>query len=178
MERKISCFGGPGIPACVSVSTGRNACATSSGAVMRPLFFAAVFASAAIAQPIGPVVPATGGEMPGKPVGQASVQPVGTRLPTVGKTLPKVGTPLGEPGGPNNPFGGEWPTSIDPNLVIAPYPGQKNPTADFWDRLQDRWAKLFPPSAKPPSTYIPGLTRRNRERREREQALLERRMRD
>lgn len=124
-------------------------------------------------------VPKQSYEMPGKPVGQPSVQPVGTQLPKVGNQLPRTGTSPGQPGGVNSPFGGGagWPT-VDPALVVAPYPGDKKPAADFWDRLQDRWAKLFAPPPRPPSVYVPGITRRNRERREAREMDLERRWRD
>jgi hypothetical protein len=121
-----------------------------------------------------PGVPAAGYEMPGVPVGKPSTlqpvgSPVGTRLPNVGTQLPQATT--------SNPFNGNWP-SIDQDLVVAPYPGMKKESADFWDRLAERWAALLTPPPPPPTKWIPGTTRRARERRERQQELLERRMRD
>jgi hypothetical protein len=146
--------------------------------------FGAVFAfgvvSAAVAQ--APVSTA-GYNMPGTAVGKPSVQPVGapvgSRLPDVGTRLPPaVGQGAGQ-----SPFGGAWPTpdpkTVDPKSVVAPYPMQPAPASDFWDKLQQRWATLFDPP-KPPQTnnWVPGLSRRARERRERAEAALERWQRD
>jgi hypothetical protein len=118
--------------------------------------------------------------MPGKPVGTPSVQPVGTRLPSVGTQLPKVGQPPSGYNGskPNSPFaqGGNWPTNVDPNLVVAPYPTPKLDSDGFWDKLYQRWLVLFEDDKKAQPTWVPGISRRNRERREKEQEV--RRMRD
>jgi hypothetical protein len=116
--------------------------------------------------------------MPGKPVGTPSVQPVGSQLPTVGTHLPKVGEPLKNGKLPNSPFVGEgWPTP-DPNLIVAPYPTLNPNSNTFWDRLYQRWLHLFTDNPKPATGYFPSLTRRARERREREQELALRRLRD
>jgi hypothetical protein len=124
-----------------------------------------------------PGVPAAGFEMPGTAVGRPSVQavgsPVGSRLPTVGTKLPPaVGADAAK-----NPFAGNWPT-VDPKVVVAPYPTQPTQAADFWDKLQQRWAALFDPPKPPQTTWVPGTTRRARERRERAEATLERWQRD
>jgi hypothetical protein len=146
----------------------------------------AVFAFAAQASAQGPMavpatkpgVPPAGYEMPGTSVGRPSVKPVGS---PVGTRLPDVGTKLGSAVGgygPNSPFGGQWPTGIDPNQVVAPYPQQPSPAADFWDKLQQRWAAIFDPPKPPETKWIPGTTRRARERRERYEATMERWQRD
>jgi hypothetical protein len=142
-----------------------------------------VFGAAAPAQgptavpATAPGVPAAGFEMPGTAVGRPSVQPVGspvgTRLPTVGtQTPPAVG-----PSSIRNPFAGNWP-NVDPSQVVAPFPTQQGPTADFWDKLLERWGALFDPPKPPQTTWVPGTTRRARERRERAEAMLERWRRD
>jgi len=124
-----------------------------------------------------PGVPAAGFEMPGTTVGRPSLQPVGSpvgdRLPSVGSKLPaSVGG-----GAASNPFNGNWPT-VDPKMVVAPFPQPPSPAADFWDNLQQRWATFFAPPAPPKSGWIPGLSRRARERRERAEATMERWHRD
>jgi hypothetical protein len=118
--------------------------------------------------------------MPGTPVGTPSVQPVGTRLPSVGNPLPKVGQPPtgyngAKPGTTaDSPFGqGNWP-SIDPNLVVAPYPTPKLNSDNFWDKLYQRWLVLFTDDNKDKPTWVPGISRRNRERREKEQMMMRR----
>jgi hypothetical protein len=63
-------------------------------------------------------------------------------------------------------------------MVVAPYPTQPSPASDFWDRLQQRWAALFETPKPPQTTWVPGTTRRARERRERAEAMLERWHRD
>jgi hypothetical protein len=121
--------------------------------------------------------------MPGKPVGLASVQPVGTRLPTVGTTLPKVGSSLpgygatpSIPATADNPFQGNFP-KVDPDLVVAPYPTETKQD-DFWDELLKRWAVAFGGNKPPTPQWTPGIARRNRERaRERERQEMMRRMR-
>ena len=106
--------------------------------------------------------------MPGKPVGLASVQPVGTRLPSVGTRLPSVGSKLPGYGdkpaatGTPNPFQGNYP-KVDPNLVVAPYPTEQKQD-DFWDSLLKRWSMSFAGDKPPTPQYTPGLARRNRER--------------
>lgn len=118
--------------------------------------------------------------MPGQAVGTPSVQPVGTRLPNVGTQLPKVGQPPSGYNGGNSttsPFNqGNWPTP-DPNLVVAPYPTPKLNSDSYWDKLYQRWLVLFTDDNKDKPTWVPGISRRNRERREKELAAM-RRMRD
>lgn len=119
--------------------------------------------------------------MPGTPVGLPSVAPVGNRLPQVGSQLPRVGTsPSGYNGAnPNSPFvGKDWPKP-DPNLVVAPYPTPNLKTDSFWDKLLERWQVLFAGDQKPPtSTWTPGISRRNRERKEKREEELMRWRRD
>lgn len=138
---------------------------------MRGLFaWAAVVITLAVAEPASAQV------MPGKAVGVPSVQPVGTRLPTVGTQLPRVGQPPGAPGNkpPESPFTqGNWPTP-DPNLVIAPYPTPKLDSGNFWDRLYQRWLVLFTDDPQPTPNWVPGISRRNRERREKREEMLRR----
>ena len=138
----------------------------------------AVFAFAAMSAAQSPTpTPTARYEMPGSAVGRPSVQPVGS---PVGTRLPDVGTKLGSAVGgygPNSPFGGQWPT-VDPNQVVAPYPQQPGPAADFWDKLAQRWAASFDPPKPPETKWIPGTTRRARERRERYEAAMERWHRD
>lgn len=132
----------------------------------------AVAQTAPITPGTPPGVPPAGFEMPGTPVGKPSVStvgsPVGTRLPTVGTKVPQATA--------SNPFTGNWP-SVDPTQVVAPFPGMKKDSLDFWDRLNERWAALFTPPP-PQSNFVPGLSRRARERREKLQVEQERRMRD
>lgn len=149
--------------------------------------FGAVFVfgvvSATVAQGPTPVpatqsgIPAAGFEMPGTSVGRPSVSPVGspvgTRLPDVGSKLPSS---IGG-GAASNPFAGNWPT-VDPKTVVAPFPQQPSPTADFWDKLMLRWAATFDPPKPPQTGWVPGLSRRARERRERAEAMMERWRRD
>jgi hypothetical protein len=121
----------------------------------------------------------TSGNMPGKAVGSPSVQPVGTRLPQTGSQLPKVGQPPSGYNGsrPNTPFQGDnWPKP-DPNLVVAPYPTPNLGTDGFWDKLYKRWLTLFDDKNSTQPTWVPGIARRNRERREKYEAEM-RRMRD
>jgi hypothetical protein len=104
--------------------------------------------------------------MPGRAVGTPLLMPVGQSLPTPGQP---VGT------GPNgipaalSPFGPS-PNGqpFDLKNVIAPYPGMPKPPPSFWDRLEERWMKLFE-SDKPavrPTPWVPGISRRDRERKE------------
>ncbi len=92
--------------------------------------------------------------------------PIGTRQLPVGS---QVGT------GPNgipsalSPFG-QTPTGapFDLKNVIAPYPGMPKPPPSFWDRLEERWMKLFESDtpAVRPIQWVPGIARRNKERKD------------
>lgn len=118
----------------------------------------------------------TSGTTPGKPVGAPSVQPVGTRLPQTGTQLPKVGQPPSGYNGqkPNSPFQGDkWPTP-DPSLVVAPYPTPNLSSDNFWDKLYKRWLTLFDDKNTTQPTWVPGISRRNRERREKYEAEMRR----
>ncbi len=118
------------------------------------------------------------GQMPGIGVGKpVMLQPVGNQLPQVGTAVPRVGS---NPTGLNmsqqnkqDPFGlnglGIKPSQLafDPKDVISPYPQMPNGETSFWDRVYDRWLGLFGMDA--PATrgnWTPGLSRRNKERRE------------
>lgn len=108
--------------------------------------------------------------MPGTPVGRPLVQPVGSRLP---QAVPSVGEKVGTgPGGipgtldPLGPKPDGKPIPLD--NIVAPYPGMKKPEPTFWEKLEARWFALFQ-SDRPavrPSNWTPGLSRRNRERKE------------
>jgi len=118
------------------------------------------------------------GQMPGIGVGRpVMLQPVGNQLPRVGTALPRVGT---NPNGLNmsqqnkqDPFGlnglGIKPSQLafDPKDVISPYPQMPSGETSFWDRVYDRWLGLFGTDAPATSSnWTPGLSRRNKERRE------------
>ena len=132
----------------------------------------AVFATAVSAQ-----TPQQSAVMPGTPVGTPSVQPIGSRLPSVGTQPPRVGQPLQSGKLPASPFVGDgWP-KVDPNLVVAPYPTPPSTSNSFWDKLYQRWMHIFVDDTRPNPTYTPGISRRNRERREKREEEM-RRMRD
>ena len=105
----------------------------------------------------------------GTPVGRAAIAPVGTQQPQVGTQFPKVGQPAGFMG-TDGKFTIEKPMQqvVDPKAVVAPYPGMPGEEPDFWDRLYARSLKVM--GMNQPvivqKNYTPGLSRRNRERRE------------
>jgi hypothetical protein len=118
--------------------------------------------------------------MPGTPVGRPLVTPVGSRLP---QAVPGVGERVGTgPGGipsgldPLGPRPDGTPIRIE--NVVAPYPGMPKPEATFWERLEARWFALFQsdrPAVRASNTWTPGLSRRNRERREQREEEARRR---
>ncbi len=105
----------------------------------------------------------------GTPVGRPAILPVGTQLEGVGTKFPKVGRPAGYYG-TDGQFTTEKPIqpAVDLKAVVAPYPGMPGEGKDFWDRLYDRSMKFM--GLNQPKivqqNYTPGLSRRNRERRE------------
>ena len=105
----------------------------------------------------------------GTPVGRQTIGPVGTQQPQVGTQFPKVGQPAGY-NGPDGKFTTEKPVqqTVDPKVVVAPYPGMPGEAPDFWDRLYDRSMKAM--GLNQPTivqkNWTPGLSRRNRARRE------------
>jgi hypothetical protein len=79
---------------------------------------------------------------------------------------------------PSSPFTGDnWPKP-DPNLVVAPYPTPKLNSDSFWDKLYARWMTWFAGDQTPPTTWTPGISRRNRERKEKREEELMRWRRD
>ncbi len=75
---------------------------------------------------------------------------------------------------PNSPFQGDkWPTP-DPSLVVAPYPTPNLSSDNFWDKLYKRWLTLFDDKNTTQPTWVPGISRRNRERREKYEAEMRR----
>jgi hypothetical protein len=130
-----------------------------------------ILASSSFAQTANPF----GSSMPGQRVGSAMVGPVGQQLPKVGSQLPKVGNAPGTTvPKQQDAFGlqgyGIKPSQLafDPKNIVSPYPlGPAGQEKDFWDKLYDRWLGLFESDTPTPSrNYTPGLTRRNRERKE------------
>jgi hypothetical protein len=107
-------------------------------------------------------------QMPGTPVGKPIVSPVGSQI---NKAAQQVGTAVGTgPGGVPAPLDPRAPKpagqEVDLKNVIAPYPGMPKPEMNFWQKLEDRWFKLFEsdqPAVRPPQ-WTPGIARRNRER--------------
>ena len=105
----------------------------------------------------------------GTPVGRAMITPVGTQQEGVGTKFPKVGQPAGYRG-TDGTITTEKPAqpNVDLKNVVAPYPGMPGEGPDFWDRLYDRSMRAM--GINQPKivqqNYTPGLSRRNRERRE------------
>ncbi len=126
---------------------------------------AAVVAGAALGQQGQPVViPPSMPGMPGREVGKPITMPIGSRLPTAGAPvgtgpngIPSALSPFGQQ--PNQP-------QFDLKNVIAPYPGMPKPPPSFWDKLEERWFKLFESDtpAVRPTPWVPGIARRNKER--------------
>jgi len=105
----------------------------------------------------------------GVQVGRPMINPVGNQFEKVGAQFPKVGKPAGFYGA-NGQFTTEKPVqpAVDLKNVVAPYPGMPGEGKDFWDRLYDRSTKFMgidqPKIVQ--QNWTPGLSRRNRERRE------------
>ena len=81
------------------------------------------------------------------------------------------GTPVGTgPGGIPSPLDPRAPAPpgqvIDLKNVVAPYPGMPKPPPSIWEQLEQRWFALFQSDqpAQKPTTWTPGIGRRNRER--------------
>jgi hypothetical protein len=136
---------------------------------MRPLAAWALAggAAAALAGPLAAQQP-DAAQMPGTPVGTPLVQPVGAKIP---QAVPAAGAPVGTgPGGIPGPLDPRAPMPpgqvIDLTNVVAPYPGMPKPPPSFWDQLQQRWFALFQSDqpAQKPTTWTPGIGRRNRAR--------------
>jgi hypothetical protein len=113
--------------------------------------------------------------MPGTIVSRPSLAPVGTRLPNA---APKIGTPVGYTGPDGQPINpGQRPAGQIVNLnnlsapLVAPLPtdltGAKPKT--YLEQLFDKWKATFgfgPPAVTPPQTWTPGISRRNRDRKD------------
>jgi hypothetical protein len=114
--------------------------------------------------------------MPGVEVGKPyTIQPVGTRQPTVGTMQPRVGTAppnLQQSRTFSDPFGLKGTgiqssqLAFDPKNLSVPIPQVPGTEKDFWDRLYDRWLSIFESDPKPSTNWTPGIGRRNRDRKE------------
>ena len=97
------------------------------------------------------------------------ITPVGTQQERVGTQFPRVGQPAGYYGA-DGQFSVERPVQpkVDLKNVVAPYPSMPGEEPDFWDRLYNRSMRAM--GINQPKivqqNYTPGLSRRNRERRE------------
>lgn len=106
--------------------------------------------------------------MPGVPVGKPLLQPVGTQLPAAGQP---VGNRVGKAPG-DMPFIpdtiNQMPGQVDLSNVIAPLPEtmMAPPDPSLWDKFVAKFgASIGFVAPEPPSpTWIPGISRRNRER--------------
>jgi hypothetical protein len=149
------------------------------------MFAARVLACGGMAAAAGPLaaqqppqtvsVPPPTFQMPGTPIGTPIVRPVGGEIP---KAAPPAGAAVGTgAGGIPNPLDPRSPQPpgqlIDLKNVIAPYPGMPEPEPSFWQKLEQRWFALFQSDqpAQRPTTWTPGIGRRNRER-EKERAQM------
>jgi len=113
--------------------------------------------------------------MPGQVVGNG----YGTTV--VGQPTPKAAPPAGQPLGlpsdtammrrydPNRPYDSLKGTNLSRDQVIAPTGGATNET--IWTKVRSLFGYGKPPVQLAPqhSTYIPSLSRRNRERAEAKQ---------
>jgi hypothetical protein len=118
----------------------------------------------------------TGGTtMPGQVVGSytGTVNSVGQRLPDAAPPagLPVTSNPLMRPYDPTRPYDVFKGTSIDPKNVVAPLVGPDGRPVQPPDALDKLSAKLralftFNISAPERPPYVPGISRRNKERRE------------
>ncbi|MDY3552240.1 hypothetical protein R5W24_001320 [Gemmata sp. JC717] len=118
---------------------------------------------------------ATGFSTPGQVVGSYSgnVNPVGNRLPQVAPPVGQAitGNAQQRPYDPNHPYDAFKGSSFSPNDLVAPLvgpDGQPVQPPDALDRLSEKIKAFFvktpAPPARPP--YTPGISRRNKERRE------------
>ncbi len=116
--------------------------------------------------------PAAAQGMPGAVVGSGmTISPVGS------KNLPGVGSPVGGQVGngvsPPNMLGVN-PATVDPKLLAAPLPTQTATGQSLVARALAGVTSLFAPKpagtvARPP--WVPGISRRNRERAEQRAAF-------
>ena len=123
-----------------------------------------------------------GFSMPGQVVGSTTgvvgstsgtINPIGNRLPSV---APPVGQSITanaqqRPFDPNRPYDVFKGSSINPDDLVAPLVGADGKPIeppDALDRLSEKITAFFvkpaPPPPRPP--YVPGIGRRNKERRE------------
>ncbi|OWK45080.1 hypothetical protein FRUB_01411 [Fimbriiglobus ruber] len=108
--------------------------------------------------------------MPGTPVGQPLVMPVGAQI---SKAVPQAGAKVGTgPGGVPDMLNPKLPVPngqmLNLSNVIGPYPnmpGAPSAPPTFWDKLEQRWMNLFK-SDQPAerNNWTPGLARRNKAR--------------
>lgn len=146
----------------------------------------AVGAACAFGWTGGPATAQLRGPGPGPAAGTAPIpgQIVSTAfdLPTAGSPVPMaapqagtpVGSPLMRPYDPSKPLDVFKGTNIDPRSVVTPvsgFPGLATQQPDLLDRLYDKLTAVTqffrPTSPTPPRVYTPGISRRNKERRER-----------
>ena len=131
-------------------------------AISLGVLLAGAVASAQSSYPYPQVLPG------GAPYG--TTQPIVQRLP---QALPRVGMPIGtQPGSLTRqiPPSGDFPgQGITLGNVISPYPSDPLPEPTFWQNLETRWFSLFgvDNTDEERSVYVPGISRRNRERDER-----------
>lgn len=128
-----------------------------------------LLSAAALAQPPSPY------PMPGTIVGRPVLAPVGTAFPKVG-TNP--GTPIGYTGPDGRPINvGQRPAGqvIDLTNLAAPLSAPLPPDLagtrpkGTIEKLYDKWREMLgfaPGPTQPTNTWVPGLSRRNRERKQ------------
>lgn len=116
-----------------------------------------------------------GNAMPGQVVGsyRGQVNPVGNRLPAA---APQAGQSITanaqqRPYDPSRPYDVFKGTNIDPKNVLAPITGPDGKPVtppDSLDLLSEKIKAFFvkPAPAPPRPPYVPGISRRNRERQE------------
>lgn len=117
--------------------------------------------------------------MPGTIVSRPSLAPVGVQFPKVGT---QAGTTIGYKGMDGQPVNvGQRPAGQLINLnnlaapLVAPLPTEltgAKPKSTL-EKLFDSWKSTFgfgPPAVTPPPNWTPGLSRRNKDRREAAQA--------
>jgi hypothetical protein len=111
--------------------------------------------------------------MPGQVIGSGiNLNPAGTQIPRAVASrddLKKLENPLMRAYDPSKPYDVFKGTSIDPKSVVAPIAGFPM-TGQDPNLLQRLYTKLgtvtgfIKPSPAPRPTYVPGLSRRNKER--------------
>lgn len=112
---------------------------------------------------------------PGQIVGSFNgpINPVGNKLPSVAPPVGQAITANAQqrPFDPNKPYDAFKGSSFNPDDLVAPLVGPDGKPIeppDALDRLSDKIKAFFvktpPPPPRPP--YTPGISRRNKERRE------------